>query len=639
MPSPRSHRFRHFAALLALAAIVPLTTCSNETVCLWTLPPVRDDRNAAGSSADEVFVGGGDIARCDRTDDERTAAILDTIPGTVFTLGDNVLGSSTQVPDFNNCYDPSWGRHKARTHPANDHLEYWIAGASTYFDYFGSAAGERGKGYYSYELGAWHIVVLNTGVSTAAGSPQELWLKADLAASTKRCTLAYWHMPRFSSTGTAVRDAVKPLWDDLYAVGAELVLNAHYDVYERFAPQTPAGVLDAAFGIRQFTVGTGGMGTGAVNTVQPNSEMRNPTVYGVLKLTLSTDGYAWQFIRSGGSVFTDAGSGSCHDPASGGPPVATVDVTPAAASVQVGQTVQLTATLKDATGNILTGRTVTWASSNTSTATVSATGLVTGVAPGPATITATSEGKSGSAAVTVTAGAVSASQSTVAAAPASLAAGSGSSTITVTVKDAGGNPITGATVVLAATGSGNTLTQPSGTTDAAGVATGTLSSTGAGTKTVSATANGTAITQTATVTVAPGSVSAAQSTVTTAPASITAGSGVSTITVTAKDASGNPIGGATVVLAATGSGNTLTQPTGLTDGTGVATGTFSSTVAESKTVSATTNGTAITQTATVAVAPGSVSAAQSTVTTAPASITAGSGVSTITVTAKDASGN
>src|SRR6266550_4010765 len=328
MPSPRSHRFTHFAALLALAAIVPLTTCSKETVGLSTLPPIGDGVNAAATSSDEVLVGAGDIARCDRTDDDRTAAILDTIPGTVFTLGDNVLGSSTLVPDFNNCYNPSWGRHKARTRPANDHLEYWIAGASTYFDYFGDAAGARGKGYYSYELGGWHIVVLNTGVSTAAGSPQELWLKADLAASTKRCTLAYWHMPRFSSTGTAVRDAVKPFWDDLYAAGAELVLNAHYDVYERFAPQTPAGVLDLQNGIREFIVGTGGMGTGSVNAVQPNSEMRNPAVYGVLKFILSADGYTWKFIPAAPSTFTDTGSGPCHDPASGGPPVATVDVTP-----------------------------------------------------------------------------------------------------------------------------------------------------------------------------------------------------------------------------------------------------------------------------------------------------------------------
>src|SRR5213593_727172 len=197
---------------------------------------------------------------------------------------------------------------------------------------------------------------------------------------------------------------------------------------------------------------------------------------------------------------------------------------------------------------------------------------------------------------------VSAAQSTVAAAPASITAGSGSATITVTVKDANGNPISGATVVLSATGSGNTLTQPSGTTDASGVATGTLSSTVAGSKTVSATASGTAITQTASVTVNPGSVSASQSTLTASPTSIAVGS-ATTITVTAKDANGNRISGASVVLAATGSGNTLTQPSGLTNASGVATGTLSSTVTEAKTVSATINGTAVPQPAPATPAP------------------------------------
>jgi hypothetical protein len=182
-----------------------------------------------------------------------------------------------------------------------------------------------------------------------------------------------------------------------------------------------------------------------------------------------------------------------------------------------------------------------------------------------------------------------------------IVAGSGTSTITVTAKDANGNPISGATVVLAATGSGNTLTQPSSTTNSSGVATGTLSSTVTGTKTVSATANGTAITQTAAVTVNPGPISASQSTVSASPTSITAGSGTSTITVTAKDANGNSISGATVVLAATGTGNTLTQPAAATDANGVATGSLSSTVAETKTVSATAAGTAITQTGTVTV--------------------------------------
>jgi len=271
--------------------------------------------NVSDATPSQVLVGAGDIARCDRTDDEATAALLDNISGTVFTIGDNVLGSSSVVPDFTNCYAPSttWGRFKARTRPAPGHMESWSPGSATYYDYWGTAAGTRGSGYYSYDLGAWHIVVLNSGgdISTAAGSAQELWLKADLAASTKQCTIAIWHHPRFSSTGTALRAEVKPFWDDLYAAGAELVLNAHYEVYERFAPQTPDGVSDPLRGIRQFTVGTGGIGTGAVTAVQPNSEVRNPVVYGVLKLTLSTTGYTWQFISVGGT-FTDTGSGSCH---------------------------------------------------------------------------------------------------------------------------------------------------------------------------------------------------------------------------------------------------------------------------------------------------------------------------------------
>ncbi|PYP66951.1 MAG: alkaline phosphatase, partial [Gemmatimonadetes bacterium] len=266
--------------------------------------------NVSDATPSQVLVGAGDIARCDRTDDEAT-----DISGTVFTIGDNVLGSSSVVPDFTNCYAPSttWGRFKARTRPAPGHMESWSPGSATYYDYWGTAAGTRGSGYYSYDLGAWHIVVLNSGgdISTAAGSAQELWLKADLAASTKQCTIAIWHHPRFSSTGTALRAEVKPFWDDLYAAGAELVLNAHYEVYERFAPQTPDGVSDPLRGIRQFTVGTGGIGTGAVTAVQPNSEVRNPVVYGVLKLTLSTTGYTWQFISVGGT-FTDTGSGSCH---------------------------------------------------------------------------------------------------------------------------------------------------------------------------------------------------------------------------------------------------------------------------------------------------------------------------------------
>src|SRR5207247_1381300 len=241
------------------------------------------------------------------------------------------------------------------------------------------------------------------------------------------------------------------------------------------------------------------------------------------------------------------------------------------------------------------------------------------------------------ATVEVTAGGVSATQSTVTG-TSPITAGSGTSTITVTAKDASGNPIQGATVVLAASGANNALTQPAGPTDANGVATGTLSSTTAGSKVMSATIGGVGVTATATIVVNPGPVSAGQSTLT-ATSPIAAGTGTSTITVTAKDGFGNPIPGATVALAATGLQNTLTQPSGPTNGDGVATGTLSSTLAESTTISATINAVAITQTATVVVNAGAVSAAQSTVTaTSPITASSGSSQSTITVTARDASG-
>src|SRR5207248_1187355 len=316
-----------------------------------------------------------------------------------------------------NCYEPTWGRHKARTRPVPGNHEYDTQGAPGYFGYFGAAAGDPTKGYYSYDLGDWHIIALNGYVSHGAGSTQEQWLKADLAASTKRCTLAYLHQPLFDS-GSLADATTQVLWQDLYDAGAEVVVTGHEHNYQRFAPQTPAGVADPAHGIREFVAGTGGAGHFSVGTPRPNTEVQDGQTYGVLKLTLSSTGYDWKFIPVAGNTFTDEGSGACHD------------------------------------------------------------------APG-----------SGSG--------VSASLSTVSASPTTLTAGSGNATITVTVKDGSGNPISGATVVLAATGSGNTLTQPSGTTNSSGVATGTLSSTGAGTKTASATANGTAITQTAAVTVNP----------------------------------------------------------------------------------------------------------------------------------------
>ena len=265
--------------------------------------------NDPGAAA--VLVGAGNITRCDYTNDEQTALLLDAIPGTVFTTGDNVRASGS-LADFQTCYDPSWGRHKARTRPTPGAFDYQTAGAAGYFSYFGAAAGTSGQGYYSYDLGSWHIIALNSNISTAAGSAQELWLKADLAATTKPCILAYWSHPRFSSYSTYVRPEVKPLWDDLYAAGADVVLAGHYRLYERFAPQTPAGVRDDATGIRQFTVGTGGHGVETFGTPQPNSEVRQSGTYGVLKLTLRATGYDWQFVPIAGQTFTDTGSNNCH---------------------------------------------------------------------------------------------------------------------------------------------------------------------------------------------------------------------------------------------------------------------------------------------------------------------------------------
>ncbi|PYP94188.1 MAG: hypothetical protein DMD34_09500, partial [Gemmatimonadetes bacterium] len=205
-----------------------------------------------------VFVGAGDIADCSLNGDSFTANLLDTIPGTVFVAGDNAYpdGSST---DYANCYAPTWGRQKARTRPIPGNHEYGTAGAAGYFGYFGAAAGDPSKGYYSYDLGDWHIIALNSNVAHAAGSLQEQWLRADLAASTKRCTLAYLHHPLFSS-GSLADSSTRILWQDLYSAGAEIVVAGHEHNYQRFAPQTAKGVADPSSGIREFIVGTGGEG-------------------------------------------------------------------------------------------------------------------------------------------------------------------------------------------------------------------------------------------------------------------------------------------------------------------------------------------------------------------------------------------
>ena len=260
---------------------------------------------------DAILVGAGDIAHCGNDGDERTADLLDNIPGTVFTTGDNAYNDGT-LEQFVECYDPSWGRHKDRTYPSAGNHDYHTADGAGYYEYFGSMAGEPGKGYYSYDLGAWHIIVLNSIISVAAGSTQEQWLRADLAAHPVACTLAYWHYPRFSSGALHGSDpSMQPLWQALYDYGADVVLAGHEHNYERFAPQDPSGNADPMHGIRQFVVGTGGRSFYAFGAPIANSEVRNNDTYGVLKLTLHLTSYTWEFIPEAGKTFNDSGNAAC----------------------------------------------------------------------------------------------------------------------------------------------------------------------------------------------------------------------------------------------------------------------------------------------------------------------------------------
>jgi uncharacterized protein YaiE (UPF0345 family) len=233
----------------------------------------------------------------------------------VFTAGDNAYNSGSAT-EFNTCYGPTWGRQKDRTRPVPGNHEYGTANASGYFNYFGPVAGQPGQGWYSYNLGAWHVIVLNSNCSSVggcqSGSAQEKWLRADLAASGAPCTVAMWHHPRFNSGTSHGNDTeVGPLWNALYDAGADVVVDGHEHVYERFAPQRPDGTADPAHGIREITVGTGGAGSYTFGTPQPNSLVRSAP-NGVLKLTLRAGSYDWNFIPVAGQTFTDSGSADCH---------------------------------------------------------------------------------------------------------------------------------------------------------------------------------------------------------------------------------------------------------------------------------------------------------------------------------------
>ena len=272
-------------------------------------------------SGDSVVVAGaGDIADCAEEGDTATAELLGQVVEAhdetiVFTTGDNAYPSGAPE-DFADCYEPTWGGNKDRTRPTPGNHEYDTPDATGYFGYFGDAAGSPDEGYYSYEAGDWQVVALNSNCEEIGGcqegSPQEEWLREELAGSDAACTMAYWHHPLFSSSGRGGLAEVRPLFRALYEDGAELILTGHDHNYERFAPQDPDGIHDPVSGIREFVVGTGGKGNPGFDEIAANSEARYGDSFGILKLDLYTDGYEWEFITELGSTFSDVGIEACH---------------------------------------------------------------------------------------------------------------------------------------------------------------------------------------------------------------------------------------------------------------------------------------------------------------------------------------
>jgi hypothetical protein len=262
--------------------------------------------------ADAVFVGAGDVDGCGRLEPEYTARLLDRIPGTVFVAGDATYPSGTMA-SYTNCYGPTWGRHLWRTFAVPGNHDYYADGGAAFFAYFGSAAGPPGLGYFSHTLGAWHVIMLNSMIPAQAGTPQYEWLRQDLAASTAACTVAVWHHPLFSSGQNGNSPFMRDVFNLMYQHGVEVVVNGDDHIYERFAPQD-ANARASSRGIREFIVGTGGYALYDRGKTQANSEVFENRTYGVLKLTLRSGRYDWEFIPIDGQTFRDSGSGTCVTP-------------------------------------------------------------------------------------------------------------------------------------------------------------------------------------------------------------------------------------------------------------------------------------------------------------------------------------
>lgn len=312
---------RTLYALAATSLTAVLTACGSEVVAPFEIPPP----SLAVVPSEYVWIGAGDIADCGRTNDERVADVIGSLlladpSAEVFTAGDNVYDNGT-AQEYRDCYEPNWGRFKDRTWASLGNHEYNTGSADASFDYFTIGGieriGPRDKGYYSLDRGDWHIVMLNSNTSYVpmkSGSAQEQWLRADLAATDKSCIMAVFHHPRFysCSSGTcSPSSGMATAWDVLYEFGADVIINGHRHHYERFAPQDPAGNPDPD-GIREFVVGTGGVGVSSPPVPAANSEIIAPAgSFGVIRFTLRPGAYDWDFVGIPGVSFTDSGTASC----------------------------------------------------------------------------------------------------------------------------------------------------------------------------------------------------------------------------------------------------------------------------------------------------------------------------------------
>jgi len=321
-----SRRLSAQFALFCFTAASPLVSTVTSAQEAAKAPALVDAHsNASASTANEkpfVLVGAGDIASCKFLEGaEQTAKLIESIPGEVFAAGDLAYERGT-AQEFKDCYDKTWGRFKARTHPSPGNHEFGSKDSSYYFDYWGDRAGPHGRGYYSFDLGVWHIISLNTncgqmpgGCST--GADEETWLRKDLASHQSSCIIAFGHHALYSSgvfKNHALHPELRPLWQALFNAHADLMLAGHEHSYERFAPQDPNGNADPKTGIREIVVGTGGRSHDPLGFPTANSEKRNSDNFGVLKLTLWPGRYTWEFIPTDAvNGFRDSGVGVCHN--------------------------------------------------------------------------------------------------------------------------------------------------------------------------------------------------------------------------------------------------------------------------------------------------------------------------------------